>query len=335
MPLRVMVAAEKPLDGELTLVAPDGTVAAKSGGVRGGPPYYWFAEVATPAVGKWQATLTRGGAPCVSREIIVAAQKPPGPGKSENSVWPIHANWNRATEDLFSAWITKLFDAPLETEPSWKAWHLVLRDQSRNFLFNYLGNNEDNVALSLKPDCADFVYFLRAYFAFKLGLPFAYSNCSRGMGGAPPKCYQWFDIMHPEVTRPAPPPEQVMASAPSTAPEPPPTPSSKLAQLFGQKSEPAPAAVAPPAPPPPPHKPNFGEYLRAVGDVVHSGSVRVAATDDNTDFLHGAADGRGAPPRRRLCRPLWPRDDAGATGCRKPTAMPAFSSPSMPSRTAR
>jgi hypothetical protein len=284
MPLRVMVAAEKPLDGELTLIAPDGSVAAK-GSVRGGPPYYWFAEVATPAVGKWQATLTRGGAPCVTRDIVVAAQKPPGPGKSENSVWPIRTNWNRATEDLFSAWIAKLFDAPLEAEPSWKVWHLVLRDQSRNFLFNYLGGNEDNVTLSLKPDCADFVYFLRAYFAFKLGLPFAYSNCSRGMGGAPPKCYQWFDILHPETTRPPPPPEPVAASTPAPAPEPPPTPSSKLAQLFGQKPEPAPAIAAPPPPPPaPPHKPNFGEYLRAVGDVVHSGSVRVAATDDNTDF---------------------------------------------------
>src|SRR5271156_1613275 len=83
MPLRVMVAAEKPLDGELSLIAPDGSVAAKSGSVRGGPPYYWFAEVATPAVGKWQATLTRGGATCVTRDIVVAAQKPPGPGKAE------------------------------------------------------------------------------------------------------------------------------------------------------------------------------------------------------------------------------------------------------------
>jgi hypothetical protein len=43
--------------------------------------------------------------------------------------------------------------------------------------------------------------------------------------------------------------------------------------------------VAPaPLPPAPPHKPSFGEYLRAVGDVVHTGSVRVSANDDNTDF---------------------------------------------------
>src|SRR6202044_1841770 len=126
---------------------------------------------------------------------------PPG------SFWKVRNNWDSTTEALFSAWIEKLFDAPPEQDLSWTVWHEVLRDKSRNFLFNYLGRGEDNVQTGLRPDCADFVYFLRAYFAFKMGLPFGYSNCSRGMGGAPPKCYQWFDIEHPELTRPAPPPE--------------------------------------------------------------------------------------------------------------------------------
>ncbi|PPC85291.1 MAG: hypothetical protein CTY36_18975, partial [Methylocystis sp.] len=47
-PLRILVAAEKPLDGELSLIGPDGRVAARSRGQRGGPPYVWFAEVASP-----------------------------------------------------------------------------------------------------------------------------------------------------------------------------------------------------------------------------------------------------------------------------------------------
>ena len=34
-PLRVLLASEKPLDGELSLIAPDGTVAAKSRANRG------------------------------------------------------------------------------------------------------------------------------------------------------------------------------------------------------------------------------------------------------------------------------------------------------------
>ncbi len=122
-----------------------------------------------------------------------------------------------------SAWIEKLFDAPPDQDLSWKVWSEVLHDRSRNFLFNYLGRGEDNGKSGLRPDCADFVYFLRAYFAYKMGLPFGYSNCSRGFGGRPPKCSQWFDIEHPELTRPPPPPEQDAASATPRAATPPPS----------------------------------------------------------------------------------------------------------------
>src|SRR5450755_2178349 len=78
-PLRVMVVAEKPIEGVLTLVAPDGSVAAKSADRHGGPPYSWFAEVAAPAAGTWHATLTRDrtAAECspITREISVSARK--------------------------------------------------------------------------------------------------------------------------------------------------------------------------------------------------------------------------------------------------------------------
>src|SRR5215831_10261491 len=47
-PLRVLMTAEKPLSGELSLVGPDGTIAVKTGERHGGPPYFWFAEVASP-----------------------------------------------------------------------------------------------------------------------------------------------------------------------------------------------------------------------------------------------------------------------------------------------
>ena len=55
-PLRVVFTVEKPADGELALIAPDGKVAAKSDQRLGGPPYFWFAEIASPAVGNWQAS---------------------------------------------------------------------------------------------------------------------------------------------------------------------------------------------------------------------------------------------------------------------------------------
>ncbi len=297
-PLRVLLAAEKPLDAQLSLIGPDGNVAAKSRDRQGGPPYYWYAEVATPAAGTWHATLAldheMDGCGSVSREITVAARKPAGLRATAASVWPLRNNWNRASEDLFSAWIAKLFDAPLSAEPSWKVWFEVLRDPSRNMLFDYLGLDEEKSIKSLKPDCADFVYFLRAYFSFKMGLPFAYSNCSRGMGGSPPKCYQWFDILHPEVTRPAPPPERASAVAPPPEPEPTASTTPGLLRIFAPSPPPRP--VPEPAKPIPasrsrqpsltrlPLAPRFGEYLRIVGDVVHTGSVRVSGKDDNTDF---------------------------------------------------
>jgi hypothetical protein len=270
-PLRVLFATEKPFNGELALIAPDGSVAAKSHERHGGPPYFWIAEVASPAAGTWRAALTCVDATpecsTMTRDIVVRADEPPRPRAASGTVWPLRNSWNRATEDLYSAWIEKLFDAPLDAEPSWKAWHEVLRDRSRNLLFNYLGLGEDNVTMNLRPDCADFAYFLRAYFAFKMGLPFGYSNCSRSG-----KCYQWFNIEHPEATRPAPPPEPKIASATLALPEPAEPPATAL----------APVGTTPPKRPG--ATPSFGEYLRIVGDVVHSGSVRTSASDDNTDF---------------------------------------------------
>ena len=82
-PLRVIFAVEKPLDGELSLIAPDGSVAAKSRERHGGPPYFWFAEVASPAAGTWRATLARDRAPAgcgtITRDIAVRADRPPPP----------------------------------------------------------------------------------------------------------------------------------------------------------------------------------------------------------------------------------------------------------------
>ena len=199
-PLRVIVAAEKPLDGELSLITPEGRVAAKSRGRQGGPPYFWFAEMPSPAAGTWRATLDGGRLQPDHprhRRAPTAAAPPPAAG----GTWPLRNNWNRATENLYSAWIEKLFDAPLDAEPSWPTLREVLHDRSRNVLFNYLGRGEDEAKIVISPDCADLVYFLRAYFAYKMGLPFGYSKCSRGGGGSPPKCYGWFTNQSPDAAK--------------------------------------------------------------------------------------------------------------------------------------
>jgi hypothetical protein len=289
-PLRVMAIVERRVEGTLSLIAPDGSVAVKSSDRHDGPPYAWFAEIAAPAAGTWHAKLERDGASAdcrvVTHDIAVSARKVDALHTPLGKIWQIRNSWNSTTESLFSAWIAKLFDAPPDQNLDWKVWYEVLRDQSRNFLFNYLGRNEDMTQTGQRPDCADFVYFLRAYFAFKMGLPFGYSNCSRGFGGRPPKCYQWFDVEHPEVTRPPPPPDQEVAPAAAAAP-PPPTRTAGVLGLFGRSPPPdePPVPMAPfakPAPPKPKPPTNFSEYLRDVGDVVQTGAVR--AGDDNADF---------------------------------------------------
>jgi hypothetical protein len=138
----------------------------------------------------------------------------------------------------------------------------------------------------LRPDCADLPYFLRAYFAFKLGLPFGFSKCTRGGGGKPPYCPQWFSIQSAGAAR-APTPAPVQQAA---APEPEPK-SRGILDVFRQPAEPKPPAPQPaahPASAPAPKRMglagSFGDYMRTLADGVHSGSGRTTAADNNTDY---------------------------------------------------
>jgi hypothetical protein len=95
--------------------------------------------------------------------------------------------WDQSTQALYAAWVEHLFDAPPDDSLSFPSLEPVLRDPRRNFLHDYLSRGEDS-QFPAEPDCADFPYFLRAYFAWKLGLPVSYRACSRGSAGAPPRC---------------------------------------------------------------------------------------------------------------------------------------------------
>ena len=266
-PLRVIVVAEEAVEGDLELHAPDGAVAAKAPGRRGGPPYFWLADVAEPVAGAWQAKLRlteeKAGCKALVHAVTVRRAAGGGPGASAKGVWPIRAAWNRETENLYSAWIEALFDAPIDASPSWPALHEVLRDPARNVLFNHLGLGEDERGLVIKPDCADLPYFLRGYFAFKLGLPFGYSKCTRGSKGQPPACVSWWTIENLE---------------------PPPKPADTPVQpglfdgLFGSTPE-------KPKAKPPGLVTGFGTYIsETVANAVHSGSGRPPAASDNTDY---------------------------------------------------
>jgi len=115
-----------------------------------------------------------------------------------DAVWPIERDWNGAEEALFSAWVRVLFHAPRGDELAKKALHEVTSERARNLLHDHFrwGEDEPNtrVGLHLKPDCADTPYFLRAYFAWKRRLPFAFRGCSRGAPGKAPRCGGLRDI---------------------------------------------------------------------------------------------------------------------------------------------
>ena len=189
--LRAIAVSEHRVTATLVVLDPDGQPASATTERRGGPPYWWFVDVVPHATGDYRAILRHGTRMLACKTIHVGAARG-GERDAAAGVWPVTRDWSRATENLYSAWIEKLFDDPLDVEPTWRALHEVTRDPERNFLHGHLGLGEDGEhGLRLEPDCADLPYFLRAYFAWKLGLPFGYSDCTRGEGGKPPHCSHW------------------------------------------------------------------------------------------------------------------------------------------------
>jgi hypothetical protein len=101
--------------------------------------------------------------------------------------WPVERRWSAALEDLYAVFVERLFDHPDDEELTWPDLHTLLRDRPHNLLHDHRAVGED-AALVLQPDCADLPYTLRAYFAWKLGLPFGYHECQRARPGRPPTC---------------------------------------------------------------------------------------------------------------------------------------------------
>jgi len=146
--------------------------------VRGsGPPWSLRGELPGPAAGSYRIEARRAGRVAACAEVTVGG----GAGNRGSG------EWDMATQALYAAWIEHLFDAPPEQSLSFPSLEPVLRDPGRNFLHDYLSKGEDQ-QVPAEPDCADLSYFLRAYFAWKLGLPVAYRSCDRGSANRPPRC---------------------------------------------------------------------------------------------------------------------------------------------------
>ena len=140
-----------------------------------GPPFWAAAEFAAAPAGSSQVVLLEG------RDEAVYGF---------DDALDVSEGWSWGAEGLYAAWIEALF-ADADERSTWKALHEVTRDRSRNFLHDRLGLGEDEAAgpkaLEMTPDCADNPYFLRAYFAWKLGLPFGFHETSWGTLESPPR----------------------------------------------------------------------------------------------------------------------------------------------------
>ena len=218
--LRVIFAAEKPLEGELSLIAPDGSVAAKSRERHGGPPYFWFAEVASPAAGTWHATLARDRAPAecstITREIAVRAVEPPRPRATR---WQPLA----VAQYLESRDGKPVFRLDREAVRRAARRGAVVAGAARGAARPVAQCPVQPSGPARGPDGADHSPRLRRpsvlparVFRVQDGAAVRIREVhARGGAGEAPKCHEWWNIQNLEEARlaPAAPPEQIAAPA--------------------------------------------------------------------------------------------------------------------------
>lgn len=181
--IKIMAVSTDGPVSELSLIDNQGQRKPLPSRHRGGPPWSLVAELARVDEGHYRVEAEQDGKLIACHLLTIGGS---GVQKREERKERAKA-WNLATEAFYSAWIEALFGAPPEENLSFPSLEPVLRNSERNFLHNYLGLNEDH-NLPLTPDCADLPYTLRAYFAWKVGLPISFRACGRGSAKAPPHC---------------------------------------------------------------------------------------------------------------------------------------------------
>ncbi|MFW6087449.1 MAG: hypothetical protein ACODAG_09605, partial [Myxococcota bacterium] len=202
-PLRVIATmSEDPAPAELVLVDPDGEEIRPETHRLGGPPFTYWAELDSPRQGRWTAVIGDGNRVVACERFNVHA----GPRSDEeradregdSPAWEPKWRWEADTENLYAAFVEQLFTEPVDEDVTWPHLQELLSDPDRNLLYDHHGLGEDDEgALHLEPDCADLPYFLRGYFAWKIGLPFGFRACSRGRSGQPPLCGEPKTVLDP------------------------------------------------------------------------------------------------------------------------------------------
>lgn len=184
-PLRVLVAAERDLGSvAIELTGPSGRHRPTMHRM-GGPPFGYWAELPAPAEGKWTVRIGDGDR-IEACEALTVHEEGDTIQANGGRVWTPQRRWTPGMENLFALWVEQLFDYPLD-DRTWPNLKELLASRDHNVLHGHLGQGEED-KLTLKPDCADLPYFLRAYFSWKLRLPFAYRHCNRGFDDKAPYC---------------------------------------------------------------------------------------------------------------------------------------------------
>ncbi len=186
--VRILLAFEEDLTGlEIETISPQGVLNPLQKRRSGGFPSWVFMTYNIPSEGVYRIELKREGETVSLASFDVDSKKIL---RNESpSIWNTRRQWSREVENLYSAWLEFLFLAD-EEGAFWENLQEVTSDSKRNLLYNHLDLDEDE-KLVMKPDCADNPYFLRAYFSWKLGLPFGFHMCDWGGRLGVPLCTQW------------------------------------------------------------------------------------------------------------------------------------------------
>lgn len=192
--VRILLVFEEDLKGlEIETVSPQGVLNPLQKRRRGGFPSWVFMTYTIPSEGVYRIELKRGGETVSLASFDVDSKK--NLREESPSIWNTRRQWSRGVENLYSAWLEFLFLAD-EEGAYWGNLREVTSDSKRNLLYNHLDLDEDE-KLVMKPDCADNPYFLRAYFSWKLGLPFGFHKCDWGGRLGVPLCTQWVSNREP------------------------------------------------------------------------------------------------------------------------------------------
>jgi hypothetical protein len=189
---RILVTGSENIrKAQIIVKGPSGSLEGQLSKIGKEMPYWRIDDFTGSSAGKYTVNLIAEKKLVSNLEFEISRRKVTS---ASGVIWKTLRGWDSGMEAIYSAWINALFQGSAEDQ-SWTALHKVTQNKDQNFLYNYLSLEEDDPngknSLIMHPDCADNPFFLRAYFAWKLGLPFGYHLCDRGSLVKNPRAGQW------------------------------------------------------------------------------------------------------------------------------------------------